>query len=101
MQIELHRQRGYFASSMALDVLADGHKLATLCGGQRCHLALPEQGAVLQVTMGMFSSPPLQITPDDSGRLFACGGAWWLWLDVASLCYLPPLAQRALFLRPA
>ena len=101
MQIELHRPRGYFASSMALDVIADGRKLATLYGGQCCHLELPEQGAVLQVTMGMFSSPPLQIIPDDRGRLFACGGAWWLWLDVVSLCYLPALARRALFLRPA
>jgi hypothetical protein len=101
MQIELHRQCGYFASSMVLDVLMDGSKVATLRGGQRCTLELPEQGAVLEVTMGMFSSPPLQIIPDDRGRLFACGSAWWLWLDVASLCYLPPLARRALFLRPA
>lgn len=101
MQIELHRQCGYFASSMALDVLVDGCKVVTLRGGQRCTLELPEQGAVLQVTMDLFSSPPLQITPDDHGRLFACGSAWWLWLDVVSLCYLPPLARRALFLRPA
>lgn len=78
----------------------DGRKVATLRRGQRCTLELPEQGGVLQVKLDLFSSPPLQITPDDHGRHFTCGSAWWLWLDFVSLCYLPPLARRALLLRP-
>lgn len=99
MQIELHRQRGYFANSMALDVLADERKVATLRGGQRCTLELPEHGCVLQVTMDIFSSPPLQIMPDDCRRHFVCGSAWWLWLDIVDLSYLPSLARRSCFLR--
>jgi hypothetical protein len=101
MRIELQRQRCLLARSLPLEVRLDGRLLATLDCGQRCILELPAHGGVLLVAQGILASPPLTITPADHHRRFVCGNPWWVLLDLVGLCYLPPLAQRALFLRPA
>ena len=101
MQIELRRQRCFIARCLPLAVRIDGQKVASLGCSQTCVLELPDQGGVLQVAVAIFSSPELQIVPADHGRSFVCGNPWWVLLDLVGLCYLPPLARRALFLRPA
>ena len=102
MQIKLFRHPGYIGRLVPIDVIVDGRSVALINGGETKVLALPDAGANVQVQLqGAVSSPQVRISPQDHGRHYECGNPLWVFFDVLSFCYLPPLKNHTFFLRAA
>jgi hypothetical protein len=85
---------------MPFYVLTDGKRIGALRVNEHFNTSLEPPVSALQVSLeGAVSSPAFRLPSGTHVRSLECGNPLRVAFDLLSLCYLPPLRARAIYLR--